>query len=129
MNRSDIYSLSMKKTFIILFTLSILGVSAITSQAYNRAALYIDPSRYNSFPASNKVNGIFVEFLADYVNGYGSLWSQELLDRGFDDNFDYCDSLKFWQKWTSNTQFQRKHWLLKEGGYNANGKYSPSIKR
>lgn len=110
----------------IIVTVFIL-LYAINVFADNKTDLYIDKYKYSSFPASNKINGLFTEFLWGYINSYGGLWAQELTDRGFDDVYDYSTTLKYWQTRTNSHKLSSNYCILNPGGYNENGKFSVKL--
>ena len=69
---------------LLIFILILIAVN-INSNTYD-SWLNIKNQYSNRFPVERANDGAFIEFLYDWINGPTGFWSQELLDRGFDDN-------------------------------------------
>ena len=81
----------------------------------------------NNLNVERRLNGVFLEFLLDYLNGPQSMWSQEFRDRGIDeiDNVSW-DRLMHWE-WYNTEEIGDIN--LVEGGYNENGIYQTKINK
>ncbi|MBM2816686.1 MAG: hypothetical protein HW421_3448 [Ignavibacteria bacterium] len=100
--------------FFFLFITSSLANIDVTTNIYSNDVLFhTNPRMYN---------GIFVEFLYDFVDGENGLWAQELLDRGFDYNMESNpEALKYW-KITSEPGIDATQYIkLSKDMYNPNG--------
>ncbi len=111
----------MKKTTYILIIL----LTSIHLSAAETATIVVKSDKVNPHKISPYLNGGFIEFVIDFVNGTCGIWSQELTDRGFDyilGNGKH-ESWNYWHSPAGNYNFTKKI----EGGYNENGIYSIKI--
>jgi len=84
----------MKHFFIFLFFTFFCFHNTLFS---NIAQIIVSPSIVNPHPINPLINGCFIEFVLDFVNGPVGLWSQEIQDRGFEEEiyFDNPSSLSY----------------------------------
>lgn len=106
----------MKKLFSLLLFLLISFISF----AKEEAIIQVNAELAHKEKISPLMNGGFIEFLLNYVNGYGGMWAQEITDRGFD--YISGQQYKYWDFWYSQ---EGKFDFVKNisGGYNENGLY------
>ncbi|MGI6369275.1 MAG: T9SS type A sorting domain-containing protein [Ignavibacteria bacterium] len=105
----------MKKLVFILFLCSFFSI-----HAEEKAIIQVNAELLHKEKISPLMNGGFIEFLLNYVNGYGGMWAQEITDRGFD--YISGQKYKYWDFWYSQ---EGKFDFVKNvsGGYNENGLY------
>lgn len=87
--------------------------------------IFIDTTNAKKNEVSRRIFGGFTEFLLDYINGPNGIWSQELMDRGFDIENENKSNSIFWKQYVKNSTNYK--FSLKDGGYNENGLYYQSI--
>ena len=110
----------MRYFYLLLF----LFPSLILSNTFY-SKIFIDTTNTKKNEVSQRIFGGFTEFLLDYINGPNGIWSQELMDRGFDINNDTKTNSIFWKQYIKNSN--QYTFSLKEGGYNENGLFYQSL--
>jgi len=102
---------------IVLFTISVNQMYPLQKEA----TISFDIHQTFEEKPSNKLFGLFVEFLSDYINGPGGMWAQEFADRGFD--LPFCKGANIgcvWHDTLSAGNPESQNWI---GGYNPNGRF------
>lgn len=106
----------MKIYFLIIVTLIVLPANVLSNDA--TITVFKHAQQEQLTPVNRLVFGGFTEFLMDYINGPMGIWSQELVDRGFDDDHCNLEFLCYWNRIGTAESVRRL-----SGGYNKSGKY------
>lgn len=117
----------MKHKYNILLAIIVINLISFGAVAHSQQEAYLrinldEPSKDT---ISNLHFGGFIEFIRDFVNGPFGFWSQELVDRGFDNTIFDSTWLKDWKKYGEN---ETNVISIINGGYNENGKNYVKIK-
>lgn len=106
---------------IRLFIVLLLSYSFLSGAYDSRIEIYNQmPKEHRS---SQKIYGMFAEFILDWVNGPDGIWAQEFMHRGFDQQSgEFNGTANYWDKFGENTLIE-----LVRGGYNQNGVYYQKI--
>jgi hypothetical protein len=108
------------KKLIQLFIFLLFSTNFLLGQT-KEASINIDIRNPYPQKIDNKLFGVFLEYLQDYVNGPCGFWAQEFLDRGFD--IDNPQNTNIGKVWYDTVQNNSNSPSLLKGGYNPNGRF------
>ncbi|MDR0927622.1 MAG: T9SS type A sorting domain-containing protein [Ignavibacteria bacterium] len=106
--------LKLLTNIFILFTIPLL------LSANNSAKIKVYSQIVNPVKTSNLINGGFIEFLNDFVNGPTGMWAQEIFDRGFEEVYRQRQEYYHWKRYfaDNDTIAHKNNVEIIYGGYN-----------
>lgn len=112
--------------FILIIIFVLLCPSVARSVPAN---INVYPNYRYQHKISEQLNGAFIEFLLDFINGPLGIWSQEIQDRGFEEIFSNDSTYYHWKRWNANSDslFPKKNVLLTRGGSNKSDSFNLQI--
>lgn len=112
----------MQNTFLYL----ILLFSCFTANCETQEVWINIKNNYSTrFPVERNSDGAFIEFLLDWINGPTGFWSQELIDRGFDDAT--CEGKLCHWNYMNYIEALKNIKLETENIYNENGVFAVEL--
>lgn len=115
----------MKKSAIAIFLLVFIGTYLYAK--IEPAKIDIKTKEISAWEIKREIFGVFIEFLNWFINFPQGMWSQELVNRGFDMNdINQNGCSEYWQPYINNKD-GLANWSLIEGGYNENGRYAQRV--
>lgn len=101
----------------IVKIITLLLLFSLCTYAGQTASIIVNTKVVNPHKISKYLNGGFIELLADYTNGFGGMWAQEIEDRGFEEVYNNRTVYYHWTRWFANNEDKGLVEIVL-GGYN-----------